>query len=64
MSIVESAEPDAETVRLAGRTTIELHESDGDAWLATQPGVPVEGRGPTAAAATADYCRRVDALKE
>lgn len=33
-------------------------------WRATQDGVPVVGRGETAAQAAAAYCRKVDALDE
>ena len=40
-------------------TTIVL-EAAGEGWRATQTGVDVVGRGETAAAAAADYCRRID----
>jgi hypothetical protein len=40
-------------------TTVVLEERDGE-WLATQGGIPVEGRGETAAAAAAVYCRKID----
>lgn len=40
-------------------TTIELTERDGE-WVATQGTIPVAGRGETAAAAAADYCRKVE----
>lgn len=49
---------------LVGRTAMELYESTSHTWLATQADVPVTGRSSTAAEATADYCRRVDALDE
>ena len=41
-------------------TTIVLKELDDGEWLATQGGVPVEGNGETAAAAAAEYCRKVE----
>ncbi|MFB6137383.1 MAG: hypothetical protein ABEJ42_03445 [Halobacteriaceae archaeon] len=41
-----------------GRTVIEL-ERAGDGWTATQRGVDLVGRGPTAARAAAAYCRLV-----
>lgn len=44
-----------------GRTTIELRQNDRGEWLATQRGVDAEGRGPSAAAAAAAYCRAIDA---
>lgn len=40
-------------------TTVVLEER-GDEWLATQGGIPVEGRGETAAAAAAAYCRKIE----
>jgi len=40
-------------------TTVVLEER-GDEWLATQGGIPVEGRGETAAEAAAAYCRKID----
>jgi len=40
-------------------TTVVLEEREGE-WLATQGGIPVEGRGETAAAAAAAYCRKID----
>lgn len=40
-------------------TTVVLEERNGE-WLATQGGIPVEGRGETAAAAAAAYCRKID----
>jgi len=60
------ASDDAErTVELARHrkhwTTIVLEERDDGEWLATQGGVPVEGHGETAAAAAAEYCRKVEA---
>lgn len=47
-----------------GSTTILLTERDSNHWLATQGGVPVEGRGESAAEAAAEYCRKVDAMDE
>ncbi len=40
-------------------TTLLLEERD-DEWVVTQGGVDVEGTGPTAAEAAADYCRRIE----
>ena len=40
-------------------TVIILEEQDDGDWLATQGGVPVEGYGDTAAAAAAEYCRKI-----
>jgi hypothetical protein len=40
-------------------TTVVLESRDGE-WLATQGGIPVEGRGETAAEAAAAYCRKID----
>jgi hypothetical protein len=40
-------------------TTIILEEQDDGDWFATQGGVPVEGYGDTAAAAAAEYCRKI-----
>ncbi|WP_436927594.1 hypothetical protein [Halosimplex amylolyticum] len=37
-----------------------LLEDRGDKWIVTQGGVDIEGKGPTAAVAAADYCRRID----
>lgn len=53
-----------ENHRTRGSTTILLEERDVDDWLATQGGVPVEGRGETAAEAAAEYCRMVDSMDE
>ncbi|MBX0323699.1 hypothetical protein EGH21_11740 [Halomicroarcula sp. F13] len=39
-------------------TTLVVEERDGE-WVVTQGGVPVEGRGETAAAAATAYCRNV-----
>lgn len=41
-------------------TTLLLEDRGDDGWVVTQGGVDVEGEGPTAAAAAADYCRRID----
>ena len=46
--------------RQVGRTTLELRQNDRGKWLATQHGVDAEGRGPSAAAAAAAYCREID----
>ena len=43
-----------------GRTTIELRRNERGTWLATQRGVDAEGRGTSAAAAAAAYCRAID----
>jgi hypothetical protein len=40
-------------------TVLELEELPSGEWRATQTGVNREGRGETAAAAAAAYCRRV-----
>ncbi|MFC7138532.1 hypothetical protein ACFQMA_01625 [Halosimplex aquaticum] len=40
-------------------TTLLLEERD-DEWIVTQGGVDIEGEGPTAAAAAADYCRKIE----
>lgn len=58
----DEAEIDATPARwhVRGRTTIELRQRGPDEWLATQRGVDVEGRGDSAAAAAAAYCRTVD----
>ncbi|MFC7141496.1 hypothetical protein ACFQMA_16865 [Halosimplex aquaticum] len=44
-------------------TTLLLEERD-DEWVVTQGGVDVEGTGRTAAAAAADYCRRIENAEE
>ena len=41
-------------------TTVLLEERSDGEWLATQGGIPVEGRGQTAAEAAAEYCRKID----
>lgn len=58
----EEAEIDATPARwrVRGHTTIELRQRGPDEWLATQRGVDVEGRGQSAAAAAAAYCRAID----
>ncbi|MEF8776621.1 MAG: hypothetical protein V5A43_09000 [Haloarculaceae archaeon] len=40
-------------------TVLELRRLSSDEWRATQAGAEHVGRGPTAAAAAAAYCRRV-----
>lgn len=57
----DSVETVGERWRTRGRTTIELRQNDCGEWLATQYGVEVMGRGHSAAAAAADYCRAIDA---
>lgn len=41
-------------------TTVVLEERPDGVWVATQTGIPVEGRGQTAAEAATTYCRRID----
>ncbi|PSP53277.1 hypothetical protein BRC67_02155 [Halobacteriales archaeon QH_3_68_24] len=41
-------------------TTIVLEECDDGTWRATQRGVPIEGRGGTAAGAAAAHYRKVE----
>lgn len=40
-------------------TTIELRQTDRGTWLATQPGVAITGRGPTAPRAVEQYAALV-----
>lgn len=64
MSTSDERDMTVEGGRTRGSTTILLEERDVDDWLATQGGVPVEGRGETAAEAAAEYCRMVDSMDE
>ncbi|WP_415380448.1 hypothetical protein [Halosimplex sp. TS25] len=41
-------------------TTLLLEQRGDDEWIVTQGGVDVEGTGSNAAAAAADYCRRIE----
>ena len=50
--------PDDDPVRTRW-TVLELRRLRSGEWLATQEGAESEGRGETAAAAAAAYCRRV-----
>lgn len=59
---IDDLDPDRWVTR--GRTTLELRQTDGGEWLATQRGVDADGHGPSAAAAAAAYCRAIDARDE
>lgn len=55
-----SERDESTTGRRQHLTTVVLEERAPDEWLATQGGIPVEGRGETAAEAAARYCRKID----
>lgn len=62
MTTTGEAESTVDDLQKRGSTTIRLEKRDDVQWFATQGGVPVEGRGESAAEAAAEYCRKVESM--